>query len=37
LISGNSLDPFVGAGTVTALRIYHADGKDGPLELLVSF
>ena len=30
-------NPWVGAGTVTALRVYHADGVDGPLELLVSF
>lgn len=26
-----------GAGTVTALRIYNANGSDGPLEMLVSF
>lgn len=35
--ASDSADPFVGAGTVTALRIYHADRNDGPLELLVSF
>ena len=35
--SGDGLDPFVGVGTVTALRVYHADGNDGPLEMLVSF
>ena len=29
--------PFSGAGTVTALRIYNANGSDGPLEMLVSF
>jgi hypothetical protein len=29
--------PFTGAGTVTALRIYNANGSDGPLEMLVSF
>lgn len=27
----------IGAGTVTALRIYNANGTDGPLEMLVSF
>lgn len=35
--ASNSADPFAGAGTVTALRIYNADSSDGPLELLVSF
>jgi hypothetical protein len=30
-------NPFVGTGTVTALRIYNADGSGGPLEMLVSF
>ena len=35
--SSDATDPFVGAGTVTALRVYHADGSDGPLEMLVSF
>ena len=34
---GDGLDPFVGVGTVTALRVYYADGTDGPLEMLVSF
>lgn len=29
--------PFVGAGTVTALRVYQSDGNDGTLEMLVSF
>lgn len=29
--------PVSGAGTVTALRIYNADGQDGPLEMMVSF
>ena len=29
--------PYTGAGTVTALRIYNANGSDGPLEMLVSF
>ena len=28
---------YPGAGTVTALRIYNANGSDGPLEMLVSF
>lgn len=27
----------IGAGTVTVLRIYNANGSDGPLEMLVSF
>ena len=31
------VDPFVGAGTVTAMHIYHSDGNDGTLEMLVSF
>ncbi len=30
-------NPFIGAGTVTELRIYSADGPDGPLEVLISF
>ncbi|MDB5966764.1 MAG: hypothetical protein JWQ72_3264 [Polaromonas sp.] len=29
--------PYTGGGTVTALRIYNANGRDGPLEVLVSF
>lgn len=29
--------PQTGAETVTALRIYNANGSDGPLEMLVSF
>lgn len=29
--------PFTGAGTVTALRIYNANGMNRPLEMLVSF
>ncbi len=35
--SSDSADTLLGAGTVTAMRIYHADNRDGPLELLVSF
>ena len=36
LISGGGgFNP--GTGTVTALRIYNANGTDGPLEMLVSF
>ena len=30
-------DPHLGAGTITALRIYNVNGGDGPLEMLVSF
>ncbi|MCY1165935.1 MAG: hypothetical protein V4455_17720 [Pseudomonadota bacterium] len=30
-------NPYIGTGTVTALRIYNANGSDGPLEMLVSF
>jgi hypothetical protein len=30
------LNPY-GMGTITALRIYHVQGDDGPLEMLVSF
>ena len=30
-------NPYLGAGTVTGLRIYNANGADGPLEMLVSF
>lgn len=33
-VAGN---PYIGTGTVTALRIYNANGSDGPLEMLVSF
>jgi hypothetical protein len=29
--------PYIGGGTVTALRVYNADGLDGPWEMLVSF
>lgn len=40
-LSGGSLfsagGPNIGAGTVTALHIYNANGSDGPLEMLVSF
>lgn len=40
-VSGGSMfnagNPYIGAGTITALRIYNADGSDGPLEMLVSF
>ncbi|MES2911659.1 MAG: hypothetical protein V4718_09740 [Pseudomonadota bacterium] len=40
-LSGGSIygagAPNIGAGTVTALRIYNANGSDGPLEMLVSF
>ncbi|MFI5444142.1 hypothetical protein [Polaromonas sp. UC242_47] len=35
--TANSASPLLGAGTVTALRIYNANGSDGPLEMLVSF
>ncbi|MBL8512518.1 MAG: hypothetical protein JNJ55_00895 [Betaproteobacteria bacterium] len=28
---------FSGMGTITAMRIYHVGGDDGPLEMLVSF
>lgn len=35
-LSGEA-SPYAGAGTVTALRIYNANGVDGPLEMLVSF
>ena len=35
-LSGEA-SPYMGAGTVTALRIYNANGADGPLEMLVSF
>jgi hypothetical protein len=28
---------FSGLGTITAMRIYHVGGDDGPLEMLVSF
>jgi hypothetical protein len=43
--SGNSLgslysgtpSPFIGAGTVTEMRIFSADNPDGPLEILISF
>jgi hypothetical protein len=30
------VEPY-GVGTITALRIYHVQGDDGPLEMLVSF
>jgi hypothetical protein len=30
-------DPYLGAGTITALRVYNVNGGDGPLEMLVSF
>ncbi|HEX2547967.1 MAG TPA: hypothetical protein VHL79_23990 [Ramlibacter sp.] len=30
-------DPHLGAGTITALRIYNVRGEDGPVEMLVSF
>ena len=33
----NSTTAFSGSGTATALRIYNANGSDGPLEMLVSF
>lgn len=36
-ISYGALSAYIGAGTVTALRIYNANGSDGPLEMLVSF
>ena len=29
--------PSSGVGTITALRIYNADGQDGPLEMMVTF
>ncbi len=29
--------PYSGVGTITALRIYNADGQDGPLEMMVTF
>lgn len=32
-----SLDALLGTGTITAMRIYHAERDDGPLEMLVSF
>lgn len=32
-----SADTLLGTGTVTAMRIYHADEESGPLEMLVSF
>jgi hypothetical protein len=36
--SAGMANPFVGAGTVTELRIFNnADGSDGPLEILISF
>jgi hypothetical protein len=34
---GSRINPFVGAGTVTGLRIYNVDRADGPLEVLISF
>ena len=36
-ISGGQSNPYIGAGTVTALHIYNATGSDEPLEFLVSF
>jgi hypothetical protein len=30
-------DPYIGAGTITSLRIYNINGETGPLEMLVSF
>lgn len=39
-VSGGMLDagkPYIGAGTITALRIYNANGSDELLEMLVSF
>jgi hypothetical protein len=30
-------DAYLGAGTITALRIYNVNGSEGPVELLVSF
>lgn len=30
-------DPYFGAGTITALRIYNVHGEDGRVEMLVSF
>lgn len=36
LRSGES-NPYLGAGTVTALRIYNASGSNEALEMLVSF
>lgn len=30
-------DPYVGLGTVTALRIFSSGGSDEPVEMLVSF
>lgn len=32
-----STGAYLGAGTITALRIYNVNGADGPLEMLVSF
>jgi hypothetical protein len=29
--------PYSGVGTITALRIYNADGQDGTLEMMVTF
>jgi hypothetical protein len=29
--------PYSGTGTITALRIYNADGQDGSLEMMVTF
>jgi hypothetical protein len=33
----DAVSAFTGAGTVTALRIYNANGSDTALEMLVSF
>lgn len=36
MLVGNA-DPYLGAGTITALRVYNVNGGDGPIEMLVSF
>lgn len=33
----DSADPFIGAGTITAGRIFSVGELDGPIELLVSY
>lgn len=33
----DGISPYIGAGTVTAMRILNVNGKLGPIELLVSF
>lgn len=32
-----NVDAYLGAGTVTSLRVYNISSSDGPLEMLVTF